>query len=114
MEQRIRGALCEKYSFDADLFFDLAIPGGEPAELAAKFPRVTVQFSRQVVQWEYSNDLCPYVHLVRSEGSHDLSRSLVRCPHDRWLDRSSGGRILAWVHLRLVHLAVPGGFGGDY
>ena len=44
------GVVRSVFPFDAVLLFDLAIRGGEPAELATEFPRVTVQVSRQIVQ----------------------------------------------------------------
>ena len=45
-----RGVMRKVFRFDANPLFDLAIRGGERAELATEFPRVTVQVSGQIVR----------------------------------------------------------------
>jgi hypothetical protein len=44
------GVVRKVFRFDANPLFDLAIRGGERAELATEFPRVTVQVSGQNVR----------------------------------------------------------------
>ena len=44
------GVVRKVFRFDANPLFDLAIRGGERAELATEFPRVTVQVSGQIVR----------------------------------------------------------------